>query len=320
MRRFTVLGVVVSILVTSAVSSAKTPDERIAEIERQLDALQKTYLANNQDTASAVARISEFQDEFNFVKGQAEAVSHQLKVQQEELMRLIGDLDARIQTIEDRMGVYTGQSKTSVGKTSPEAAGEAESYQRAFDLANMARYLEAASEFESFLRKYPKSTYVANARRWVAECFYSLRDYKRAIKEFQNFIERHPRDSKVPEAILKQGNSFYELGMLDEAKAFYQKVVSSYSSSPEAAKAKTKLQRIEERKAGAKKEGGTAPISPQGGLGGATGDVAPGGTGSYPAETIEQQRQRMSGGLPQKGPAKDEVKEKQKPGIPPREF
>lgn len=306
MRRF--VGAILFFAVCSfaASSAAKTPDDKIADLERQISALQKTYLTNNQETASAVSQIGAFQGEFNSIKGEVEETSHQLRTQHEETMRLISDIQARLQAIEDRMGMFSSQITSAIGKVSPAAGAEAELYQKGLDLTNESKYLEAASTFEAFIQKYPKSQFVGSARFWVADCFYSSRDYKRAIREYQNFVEKNPRDQKVPEALLKQGNSFYELGLYDEAKAFYDKVATAYPSSKEAAQAKSKLSKISARKDSASKTGAT-PDS-----------MAPEARGpSYPTETIEQQRQKMSG-APEPLPAKPAAPKK--PGLPQREF
>lgn len=262
------IACLIAILTTTSLS-AKSSDDRIAELEKRLANLQKTYMTNNQDVASSVARAQGIHDEFSSLKGQVDANAHQLKAQNEELMKLISDLQNRMQSMEDRIDLFSSQVTSALGKVAPGAAAEAENYQKALDLANSSKYLEAASAFEAFTRKFPKSSYLSSAREWIAECFYSSRDYKRAIKEFQTFIEQFPKDSKVPSAVLKQGNSFYELGMLEEAKAFYEKILSSYPNSTAASQAKAKLARIENKKSAT-------------------------GSGSYPEETIEQQRKRLS--------------------------
>lgn len=281
-----------SFLFLSSLAFAKTPDERISVLEQQLAALQRTYSANNADVASSLESVRAMQDEFNGIKGQVEASNHILQSQRDEFMRLIQDLQQRMGMLEERMGVVSSQA-ASTSKTDAKGSAEAEQYQRALEMAHSGRYLEAAAELESFLQKYPKSQFAPNARAWVGESFYMSRDYKRAIKEFQTFIEKYPKDAKVPDAILKQGNSFYELGMMDEARAFYEKVIQSYSNSPEAKQAKSKLNRIEERKSG---KGGTSQA-----LGNSSGTAPPGtsspdgGMSSYPTETILQQRARMGG-------------------------
>lgn len=286
MRRQTIFFIIALLLAANPLSAA-TPEERIANLERQISSLQKTYASNNAETASAVSRIGAFHDEFNSIKGQMEAVSHQMKSQRDESMRLIVDLQNRVQAIEDRMAIFSAELTSALEKVAPAVAAEADLYQKGLSLADSSKYLEAASVFESFIQKYPKSQFVPGARFWVGNCFFSIRDYKRAIKEYQDFVEKHPRDPKVPEAILKQGSSFYELGMLDEARPFYEKVISSYPGSQAAAQAKAKLSRVDERKAG----GAAGPET--------------GGASSYPGETIEQQRQKMSSPKPaEQAPAK----------------
>lgn len=278
-------------------ASAKGPEERIVALEQQLTALQRTYTANNADTASAVERVRTMQDDFNSVKGQAEAASQMIRSQHDELMRLIQDLQQRIGALEERMGVAsTGTTPAAAGKVPLQSGAEAEHYQRALGLAQSGNYLEAAGELEDFLKKYPKSPFASNARSWVAECFYMSRDYKRAIKEFQLFIEKYPKDPKVPEAILKQGNAFYELGMLEEARAFYDKVLQSSPKSQAASQARAKLNRIDERKSAGGGAGSSSPVEASRPT--AESPSPAGAFGGYPTETVEQQRAKIGSSSP----------------------
>lgn len=322
MKKTLTLVIIILVAVLSIDANAKAPDDqRITELEKQLVNLQKTYLNNNQEAVSAVARAASVQDEFAAVKGQVEAVDHQLRVQKEEYMRLIQDLQTRLQAIEESMGNFSGGTD-ALSKGSSQITVEAEGYQKALALANRAQYLEAASAFESFLQKYPKSPQAPSAKFWVAECFYSVRDYKRAIKEFQAFIEKNSRNPKVPEAILKQGNSFYELQLLDEAKAFYQKVIQAYPSSIEASQAKTKLSRIEAKKS-SKAESLSSPgtSGSQGSPANLSNPSIMSGTSSYPTETVVEQRQKMLGKPATTGAEQSTTtKEKKRPAIPQREF
>ncbi|MFH0800741.1 MAG: tol-pal system protein YbgF [Pseudomonadota bacterium] len=322
MNRWVTAALSVLLLLASNPSWARSADDRIADMERQLADIQKTYMVNNQDSAAAVARMNEIADSFNSVKGQSEAAAHQIESQREELMRLIADLQARVQAIEDRAGILSSGVASAPGKMPTFTASDAAIYQQGIDLYNSTKYLEAASAFESFIQKDPKGQYVANARRWIAECFYASRDYKRAIKEYQTFIEKFPKDPKIPEAIFKQGNSFYELGMLDESKPFFQKVISVYPKSPEAAQAKAKLTRIEEKKkAPAPAQPAVPAVKPAAPAAspGASAASPTQGMGSYPTETIEQKRQKMSG-APPPPPQKDPAKATAAPYIPHRDF
>lgn len=274
-RLLTILFITLSFTAASAFAGSPS-DDRISNLERQLADIQRTYLSNNQETASAVSRVNTFQDELSGIKGKTESVSHQIKSQHEEFLRRTNELENRIQAIEDKLSLFSTQMMNALERVSPEVAEETALYQKGLDLVESSKYLEAAAAFQSFADRYPKSQFAAGAKFWIAECFYSLRDYKRAIKEYQNFIEKYPRDPKISDAVFKQGNSFYELGLLEESRSFYEKVVSSYPQSQAAKNARAKLARIVERQTGA-----------------ANTKTETGNTSSYPTLTIEQQRQKM---------------------------
>lgn len=275
MKRKIAIAISLAILFAPLAVHAKTTEDKVRELEQRIGMLQKTYMQNNQSTASAVAQTQAIHDEWNIMKGKVDANTQLIRMQHTDLMGMMTELDHRIQAIEDRMQIFSSQLSKALAKVAPEAAAEGELYQKGLDLASQAKYLEAAAAFEKFLGKYKKSQFAPNALFWVGECFYSMRDYKRAIKEYQRFIEKYPRDKNVSMSILNQGNSFYELGMLDEAKAFYQKVIQTYPASQAASMAKAKLARIEEKQNQAEQ--------PSAGL------------GSYPGETLEQKRMRLNG-------------------------
>ncbi len=73
---------------------------------------------------------------------------------------------------------------------------------------------------------------------------FNQKDWKRAILAFQKYREDNPKSAKVPEAVYKIGVCFQELGMSNEAKAFYDEVVVKYPKSADAAKAKSRLRNL----------------------------------------------------------------------------
>ncbi len=244
---------------------------RVRALEQKVTTMEKTRMSNNAQIATALSQFGALQDEFGGLKGQIETNKHLINSQSQDLSKRLTALDHRISSIEDRLQIFSTQLSKALGKVAPEAAAEGDLYQKGLDQVSASKYLEAAATFESFLKKYPKSNFAANARFWIAECFYSMRDYQRAIKEYQNFIEKYPRSEKVPECIVKQGNSFYELGMMEEARAFYDQVTAKYSQSAAASEARERIARIEAKK------NQTAGAGQQ-------------NLGSYPEQTIQQQR------------------------------
>jgi TolA-binding protein len=83
-----------------------------------------------------------------------------------------------------------------------------------------------------------KSTYE------VGQEFFEQKDWKKAILNFQKYRDENPNGKKVPDATYKMGVAFQELGMKDEAKTFYDELMSKYSSSNEAKKAKIRLKSL----------------------------------------------------------------------------
>ncbi|MBT3182476.1 MAG: tol-pal system protein YbgF [Deltaproteobacteria bacterium] len=280
MRRILSLSLIAATVMVASLAHAKSSDDRIRDLEHQLTNLQRTYMSNNQSTASAIAGAQAVREEWNILKGQVDANRHLIKSENEGLMRVMSGLDHRITAIEDRMAIFSSQLSKALSTVAPQAAEEGDLYQKGLDLVNKSKYLEAASTFQKFIKKYKKSPFAASAMMWVGECYYSMRDNQRAIKEYQKFIERYPRDKNIPTAIFKQGSAFFNLGLIDEATAFYQKVIQSYPSSSAASLAKAKLSSIKERKQ--KKSASKS-----------NNDL-----GSYPAETVQQRNQRLRGNTP----------------------
>jgi len=266
------------------VASAKSADDRLNELEKRVTSIQQTYLTNNADIARSLASVESIRQDFAALKGTVEANGYLIETQRQELQRLIRDLEQRIQAIEDRLEIFATQINAAIGKVAPNIAEEGKLYQSSLDKANRGEYLNAAADFQNFIKKYPKSQFVPSAQYWIGECFYSMKDYKRAIKEYQVFIETFPKNEKVASALLKQGNSFYELGLTDESKPFFEKIMKDYPNSPEASQAGSKIQKINQKKS----EGPSIsmPRTP--------GTNLP----SYPTETIEQQKSKYNQQVP----------------------
>ncbi|KHD89764.1 MAG: hypothetical protein OM95_01440 [Bdellovibrio sp. ArHS] len=75
----------------------------------------------------------------------------------------------------------------------------------------------------------------------VGEEFFNKKDWKQAILNYQKYRDDNPKGSKFAEATYKIGVSFQELGMKEEAKTFYDEVVSKFPKSDEARRSKTRL-------------------------------------------------------------------------------
>ncbi len=128
----------------------------------------------------------------------------------------------------------------------PETVGgsERDLYSSAFALLKERKYEESKAAFNELLRRYPQGDYADNARYWLGETYYVLRDYPAAMAEYDRLVQLNPSSPKVPGALLKIGFIQYDQRDFDQAKATLARVISTYPNSTEARLAKSRLERI----------------------------------------------------------------------------
>lgn len=78
----------------------------------------------------------------------------------------------------------------------------------------------------------------------TAEAQFEKKQWREAILSYQSYREKNAKGSDYPEATYKIGVCFQELGLKDEAKAFYNEVVAKFPKSNEAKKAQFRLKNL----------------------------------------------------------------------------
>jgi TolA-binding protein len=68
--------------------------------------------------------------------------------------------------------------------------------------------------------------------------------WKEAILSFEQYREKNPKGKHAAEAAYKTGVCFQELGMIEEAKVFYQDVLAKFPQSDMAKKAQSRLKAL----------------------------------------------------------------------------
>lgn len=77
-----------------------------------------------------------------------------------------------------------------------------------------------------------------------AQQFFANKEWKKAILNFQKYTDESPKGKNVADAKYKIGVSFQELGMKEEAMAFYEEVVANYSKTEAGKSAKARLAKL----------------------------------------------------------------------------
>lgn len=192
--------------------------------------------------------------------------SEQRQVMQQQVVTLqktnadssgrVADLEEDMRNLNGRVDVV--ENRLSQGNAGVESAMKSSAEQNR-DLAQKVAILQEA------LTKMEKDIYALNAELQavraekaafaaekaskqvkkdiyeVGQGFFDKKDWKQSILNFQKYRDENPKGAKFSEATYKIGVSFQELGMKDEAKTFYDEVLSKFPKSEEARRAKIRL-------------------------------------------------------------------------------
>lgn len=105
------------------------------------------------------------------------------------------------------------------------------------------KYDDAIIGFSSLVIGDPTNELADNSQYWLAECYYSQKNYKRAIIEFEK-VFTFPGTDKDDDAQLKLGHSYLSMGNIEKAKEEYQRLIDYFPGSEFYEKAKEALNQL----------------------------------------------------------------------------
>jgi tol-pal system protein YbgF len=214
---------------------ADQTDARIATLEGRM----------NQSLLQLQQQIEGSKEELRRLRGQIEEAQHELDSVRQQQRDLYADLDHRLLFIENGGAAGAAPAATGGATQAPDVvfADEAAVYGDAFAAMKAGRYEEAARGFDAYLAKYPRGPKADNATYWLGEAQYMQQQYDQALKSFQA-VSKFPESRRLADAMLKVGYCQYELKAFKNARATFQKVVSTYPESDAAAQARTRIEQL----------------------------------------------------------------------------
>ena len=184
------------------------------------------------------------------IENQMEAQAAVAQAPAEEKDELIRNLNGRVEVLENQLTVLVKEKESLTSQDSQkivllqEALAKMEAQLHKFET-------EAAPKPEEETPKSSeKSSDEAEGKTVVAkklgtyesaEQYFARQEWKKAILNFQKYTDESPRGKNVPDAKYKIGVCFQELGMKEEAMAFYEEVVANHSKTTAGKKSKARL-------------------------------------------------------------------------------
>lgn len=231
-------------------------DARIVKLEE---------LLSNQPLLELHNQIETLRLDLNKFQGQIEVLVNENELTQKRQKDFYIDLDTRLRRLEQPSGSAASEAVSSASgpgasaETATEAsaaavppaatnsgasAGEGEenrAYESAYNLFKTARYQDAISQFNKFLKSYPGSSFAPSAHYWIGNSYYALRDFKNAVSAQEKLINTFPDSAKVPDAMLNIASSQQEMNKKPAAKKTLENIIRKYPGSDAADKAKRRL-------------------------------------------------------------------------------
>tara|TARA_A100001037_G_C15149499_1_gene638297 strand:+ start:3114 stop:3932 length:819 start_codon:yes stop_codon:yes gene_type:complete len=102
---------------------------------------------------------------------------------------------------------------------------------------------EAIIGFQELVKSDATNDLADNSQYWLAECYYSRKDFKMAIAEFEKVFTYAGTD-KDDDAQLKIGLSYQSMGNIDKARQEFQRLIDYFPGSEYYPKAKDALKQL----------------------------------------------------------------------------
>ena len=126
----------------------------------------------------------------------------------------------------------------------PATSPEEKSYKQAYSSLKGGSLEQAVTQFEDFLKKYPKSQFAPSAIYWLGEARLEQGRFDEAVLQFDRVIKEHPGSKKELSALFKQGQAFEKMGDLKSAKIIFQKIVKDNPHTTQGRLAANRLKNI----------------------------------------------------------------------------
>jgi tol-pal system protein YbgF len=160
------------------------------------------------------------------------------------------DLKKKTQLLEEEMNLLKNElslvKKDFTEEINNDVLTDSErlAYQESFELIRRGDYEAAQIAFSNYIKSYQGSSFIDDAKFWLAESFYSQGNYIKALEIFENIQRQHPKSEKIMESILKSGFCYYELGNFEKSLTIFKQIITDYPNSSVSRLATEKLNTI----------------------------------------------------------------------------
>jgi len=194
-------------------------------------------------------QIELMKQEVSKLRGDMETLRHLNATVEQRQKDLYQDLDGRLRRIEEKSTAGPLPTPNKVAETPPAPEIKAPSDQEVYDQASVLldglKNKEAFQAFTDFIKQFPNSALLPDAKYALANAQFNLKNYKATIGTYQKLLDQHPDFAKNPEALLGLANAQIQLALIPEAKKSLKDLIKKYPKSDVIQNAQKRLKVLE---------------------------------------------------------------------------
>jgi TolA-binding protein len=224
-------------------------DEKVAEVTRALDSLEK---GSRRSSADVGVQLQKTVEDLAQLRGQVE-----------EYLFKIGQLETALATTKQETDQRLLAMQGSDAVKAAEAKRKAEELPRPSDKKEFLALADsklkdepvlARQLYREFLKKWPKDALAGQAHYGLGESYVLEDKCREALPEYGRVMQDFPKAASAPDAYLRASECFRELKMTEESRLALEELVTAHPKSAAAKTAKTRLAELNKgKKAPAKK-------------------------------------------------------------------
>ncbi len=223
---------------------------QINELKKKLSAVESLQTQNVQDLQGQVEQLKQ---EIAQLKGDLELAQHNLEQAQQRQKDLYADTDTRLRKLEGAGAAAAGANSGAAPGTAPNTVPatpvaeekDVKAFADADALSKSAKYKDAFTAYDAFLKEYPTSKLAPDALYGMGYAQFALKSYKSSIATQQKVLDFHADSPKAPDAMYNMANSQIQLGQVTSAKKTLRDLIAKFPNADVTPNAQKRLKMLE---------------------------------------------------------------------------
>lgn len=231
---FTSRSLVLALTTTAFITSGCLQTRSNLKEQEEKQVLRKQVVNLQQTTADVSSKFNEVDEDLRKTNGRIEALDARMTQIKDRAEKNDFALEAKFKEQDTKFQAFREELQKVQAELSEVKATNA-ALQAAFQTGNTSSGSGGGKNSD----KNPFE---------LGESRFEQKSWREAIFAYEDYRKSYPKGKNFGAATYKIGVSFQELGMLDDAKPFYDEVISKFPKSKEADRARSRLKAISKKK------------------------------------------------------------------------